>query len=512
MSQQIVECIPNFSEGRRPEVIEAILEAVTSVEGVTLLDHSSDSDHNRTVVTFVGTPKAVEEAAFASIAKAAELIDLDQHDGEHPRLGATDVVPFVPISGVKMAECIEIARKVGKRVGEELNIPVYLYEKAATRPDRENLATIRKGQYELLKEEIGQNPDREPDFGPSEVGPAGGTAIGARSPLVAWNVYLNTDDVDIAQKIGKAVRHLSGGLRYVKGLGMLVEGQAQVSMNLTNFKRTPIHRVIEMIRREAQRFGVQITHSELIGLVPQRALTDAAEWYLQLDDFNPEQVLEVRMQTAQSEKENVGQGVDVNFLDDLASSSPTPGGGSAAAYAGAMAAGLVSMVGRVTVNKKKYKEVEDDMWAIIEKADTLRAELTLAVEQDADAYKSVMIARKLPKATDEDKAARLEEIQQATLVATNTPLMVAKKLLEVMKIAVTAVELGNPNAITDGGTAAALTRAALTGAALNVRINLDGLDDKEQVESIEKKLSTVEKQAGKLEPKIQKALKERGGL
>ncbi len=512
MTSSIVECIPNFSEGRRMEVVEAILEAITAVEGITLLDHSSDSDHNRTVVTFVGSPQAVEDAAFAGIAKAAELIDLDKHQGEHPRMGATDVVPFVPISGVKMAECIEIARRVAKRVGEELNIPVYLYEKAASRPDRENLAVIRKGEYELLKEEIGHNPDRDPDFGPTEVGPAGATAIGARSPLIAWNVYLNTDDVDVAQKIGKAVRHLSGGLRFVKGLGMLIEGKAQVSMNLTNFKRTPIHRVLEIIRSEAKRYGVQVTHSELIGLIPQQALTNAAVWYLQLDDFDPEQVLEVRMQTAQSDQENAGPGVDVDFLDDLASSSPTPGGGSAAAYAAAMAAGLVAMVGRVTVNKKKYKDVEDQIWPMIEQADALRAQLTDAVQNDAESYEAVMAARKLPKASAEDKAARLDAIQQTTLIATKVPLSVVEMASQVMELAVTAAQLGNINAITDAGTAAALARSAFTGAGLNVRINLGDLDDKGVTADIEKQLSALEKKAAKIEPKIQTALKERGGL
>ena len=329
MSTQIVECIANFSEARRPEVVEAIMAAVTSVPGVTLLDRHSDLDHNRTVLTFVGPPAEVEEAAFRAIAKAAELIDLDQHTGEHPRIGATDVVPFVPITGVTMPECVEMARRLGSRVGEELGIPVYLYEEAATRPERKNLENIRRGQYEALKEEIGVKPERQPDFGPAKVGPAGATVIGARQPLIAFNVYLTTDDVSIAKKIAKAVRNSSGGLRYVKALGLLVEGRAQVSMNLTNYRGTPVARVVEMIRREAARYGVGIHHSELVGLIPQEALVEAARWYLQLDQFEPEQILEYRLAAAQQEASG---SASQNFLDALAEGTPAPGGGSAAAY------------------------------------------------------------------------------------------------------------------------------------------------------------------------------------
>src|SRR3990170_4741177 len=285
-----------FSEARRREVVEAIVEAIEKGGGreVRVLDVSSDADHNRTVVTFVGTPAGVESAAFAGIAKAAELIDLNQHRGEHPRLGATDVVPFVPIRGVSMADCVAMAKRLGERVGRELNIPVYLYEAAATRPDRENLENIRRGEYEKLKEEIATHPHRAPDFGPKQVGPAGATVIGARQFLIAYNAYLNTDDVNIAKEIAKAIRHSSGGLRYVKALGLEVEGKAQVSMNLTDFRKTPLARVVEMIRREAKRYGCAITRTELVGLIPQAALADAAQWYLQIDSLRPEQILENR--------------------------------------------------------------------------------------------------------------------------------------------------------------------------------------------------------------------------
>ena len=351
MASPLIECIPNFSEARKPEVVEAILAAITAVPGVSLLNSSSDTDHNRTVITFVGPPSAVEEAAFRGIQKAADLIDLNQHTGSHPRIGATDVVPFVPISGVEMAECVQIARRLGKRVGEEIQIPVYLYEEAATRPDRVNLEDIRRGQYEGLKVEIASDPERAPDFGPARLGAAGATVIGARPPLIAYNVYLTTQDVTIAKQIAKAMRHSSGGFRYVKGLGMLVDGRAQVSMNLTNFRRTPIHRVVEAIRREAARYGVAIHHAELVGLIPGEALMDAAAWYLQLDDFNPDQVLENRLYTARP----AGPAQD-QFLDSLAAGTPAPGGGSASAYAGAMAAGLVAMVARLTTGKENYAD------------------------------------------------------------------------------------------------------------------------------------------------------------
>jgi glutamate formiminotransferase len=296
--KQIVECVPNFSEGRRQPVIDAIAEAIASVHGVTVLDVQSDGDHNRTVVTFVGSPQTVVEGAFQGIAAASRLIDLNHHRGEHPRVGAADVVPMVPVRGVTMEECVTLARKLGRRVGEELEIPVYLYEEAATRPERRNLADVRQGEYEGLKSQILTDPDLAPDFGPARLGPAGASVIGARPFLIAYNVFLTTTDVEIARRIARAVRHSSGGLRYVKALGMLVDGKAQVSMNLTNFELTPVHRVVETIRREAERYGVSVERSELIGLIPQQALFDAAKWYLQLDGLRPDHVLETKLQVA----------------------------------------------------------------------------------------------------------------------------------------------------------------------------------------------------------------------
>lgn len=292
---KIVECVPNFSEGRRPEVIETIAAAIRSVPGIRLLGTDPDPDHNRTVITFVGEPEPVAEAAFRAITTAQKLINLNGHHGEHPRLGATDVCPFIPVQGVTMAECVALARQLGERVGRELGICVYLYGEAATRPEREKLADIRKGEYELWQTEIGHNPAREPDFGPAEARPWGATVIGARPFLIAYNLYLNSDKVEIAKKIATTVRFTGGGLRYVQALGFLVDGQAQVSMNLTNYEKTPIYRIQELVKREAAQYGLVVTKAELVGLTPQKALLDTAKWYLQLEGLKDEQILEWRM-------------------------------------------------------------------------------------------------------------------------------------------------------------------------------------------------------------------------
>ena len=305
--RKIVECIPNFSEGRRTEVIDEIVAAIKTIPGATLLDRESDADHNRSVVTFVAPPDRVVDAAIAAAKKAAELIDLNHHKGEHPRMGATDVIPFVPISGVTMDDCVALARECGERMWRELSIPVYLYEKAATRPERENLAAIRKGQFEGIRDEIETSAARGPDFGEARVHPTAGiTAVGARPPLIAYNVNLGTADIEVANKIARAVRHLSGGLRYVKALGFELKdrGIVQVSMNMVNYEGTPLFRAFEMIKREAERYGVPVLGSEIVGLVPQGALNAVADFYLQLENFSENQILEHRLEaTMENEKE-----------------------------------------------------------------------------------------------------------------------------------------------------------------------------------------------------------------
>ncbi|MBN2044678.1 MAG: glutamate formimidoyltransferase [Anaerolineales bacterium] len=515
MNTPIVECVPNFSEARRPEVMAEIMAAITQVEGVTLLDQHSDVDHNRTVVTFVGAPAAVEEAAFAGMARAAALINLDEHRGQHPRIGATDVVPFIPISDIKMQDCVEIARRLGQRVAKELEIPVYLYEEAATSPERRDLAWHRKGEYETLKGAIETDDDRMPDFGPQKLGPAGATVVGAREFLIAFNIYLNTDNLSIAKKIAKAIRHSSGGLRYVKALGLLVEGQAQVSMNLTNYKKTPIAMAVETVRREAQRYGVGISHTELVGLIPQDALIDMAVWYGQMDLFDPDQVLERKMYALlQGDYKTGAADFDATsqFVNQLAAGTPVPGGGSASAYAGAMAAALVAMVARLTLGKEKYADVQPEMQKTLEEIELLQAVLLAAVEADSAAFEAVMAAYRLPKESLEERDHRIAAIQDATFEAAQVPFETARKSLRVLQLAVQMAALGNLSAITDAGTAAALAQAAIRGASYNVRVNCLGLKDTTRVQQFTSELHSIETRAEHFAAQLNSLLKDRGGL
>ncbi len=512
MTTPLIECVPNFSDARRPEVIAAISQSIANVDNVHILDQHSDNDHNRTVITFVGSPAGVEEAAYQAIAKAAELIDLDNHSGEHPRMGATDVVPFIPIAGTSMDDCVAIAKRLGERVADTLGIPVYLYEEAAASPERRNLEYHRKGQYETLKEVIADDPNRAPDFGPRKLGSAGATVIGAREFLIAYNVYLTSDDVNIAKKIAKTVRHSSGGLRFVKGLGMLIDGRAQVSMNLTNFRKTPMARVVEFIRREAERYGVGIHHSELVGLIPQSALIDTAVWYMQMDQFMPEQVLENKLYASLKKTSEVSKPTAGLNLDQLASGSPTPGGGSAAAHAGAMGAALVAMVARLSIGKKQYAEVEADMQAILHESEALRSDLSAAVVQDAAAFDAIMTAFKLPRASDDEKLARSAAIQTATTHAAEVPLEVARKAVRIFELALQVANSGNTNAISDGASGAALAQAALTGAGYNVRINILGLKDQSAAAQLLEEIQDLDLQALHLKMDLDDVLIQRGGL
>jgi len=513
MTAALIECIPNFSEARRPEIVQKIITEIQSVPGIHVLDKHSDLDHNRTVVTFIGSPNAVEKAAFQGIVEAAKWIDLDEHQGAHPRIGATDVVPFVPIAEVTMEECVELARRLGKRVGEELEIPVYLYEEAATRPERQNLENIRKGQYETLKEEMGKNPERDPDFGPKKVGKAGATVIGARQPLIAFNVYLATNEVSIAQKIARVVRQSNGGFKCVKAMGVMVDGRAQVSMNLTNYRQSSIARVVEFVRREAQRHGTVIHHTELVGLTPQESLIDAAVWYLQLDQFDSKQILERRLFEVQTETgAQAVAAVEPSFLDQLGAATPTPGGGSASAFTAAEAAALVAMVARLTVGKKKYADVENDMWHFIEQADRLRKSYEKAEVDDANAFNALMAAMKAPKDNEEQQKKRSSAIEKATIRAIEVPFSVAESIPEVLHLAGLVASKGNVNAISDAGTAGALARAAFIGAALNVNTNSAGMENPSLAEKYLRKLQVIETKVCKEYASLQKILTERSNL
>jgi glutamate formiminotransferase / formiminotetrahydrofolate cyclodeaminase len=481
---RLIECVPNFSEGRRREVVDELVHAVATVRGVTLLDSELDPDHNRSVLTFAGEPEPVAEAAFRVTARAAELIDLTHHRGQHPRMGATDVVPFVPVESVTLDDCAEIARGVGRRIGAELGIPVFLYEAAASRPQRVNLADVRRGEFELLRDAIGRDPERAPDFGPSRIHPtAGATAVGARRFLVAFNANLTTGDVRVAKAIAVAIREQSGGLKHVRALGFSIEGgrRAQVSMNLVNTEATPIHRVLALVRDEAARRGAAIAGCEVVGLVPEYALLDAAQHALQLENFRRDQVLELRLR-----QPPLTEAVPIaSFLDSVAAGTPTPGGGTVAAFVGAVAACLPVMVANLSIGRKKLAAHEPELRALKREAEALRRELLGLARADSEAFEAVLRAGRLPQATEGELAARDGEMTRASLEAARVPLRAAEACLRVVELAARAARLGNPNAVTDAGVAGLLARAAAEGALLNVEINLKSLPpsaDKQGVE------------------------------
>jgi glutamate formiminotransferase len=471
----LVECVPNFSEGRDAAKVDAILAAM-KLDGVYLLDREMDNDHNRCVITLVGAREALQEAVIRGVGKAAELIDLTTHQGAHPRMGATDVVPFIPIEGVTIEDCVAMARHVGEQIWKRYQIPVYLYEAAATSPERQNLENIRRGQFEGIRADIATNPARRPDFGDPRVHPtAGATVVGARKALIAYNVFLNTPDVEIAKKIAKAVRFSSGGLRFVKGAGFLVRGQAQVSMNLTDFEQTPVHRAHELVKREAERYGVQASSSEIVGLIPKKALEAAAEWFLQVENFDSSLILENRLASIMSGKSAVGglrAGIEP-FIEQLAAPTATPGGGSAAAASGAMAAALATMVAGMSRGKKAYVQYEANLSVALARLSVLREELKAAIDADAESYSAVMKAYKEAKTSSDADAI----IDAALKQATSVPLSVAQRAAEVNEIATKLAPVTNPNMKSDLTTAKALAKAAIQGALANVEINMQSIKD-----------------------------------
>jgi len=456
MEKRLVECVPNFSEGRDEARVRAIADAISSVPGAVLLDLEMDTDHHRSVITFVAPPEAAVEAALAGAAKAVELIDLNTHRGAHPRIGALDVLPFVPLAGVSMEDCVHLAERAAAELWKRLRIPCYLYEAAAKRPERVQLENIRRGQFEALREEMGKNPERDPDVGEPVLHPtAGATAVGARKFLIAYNILLRTPDVEIAKQIARAVRFSSGGYRYVKAMGVELasRGMAQVSMNLTDFESTPVHRVFETVKREAERFGVAVAESEIVGLVPKKALEMAAEYYLQIGNFQPSVVLENRLEAVMAERGGLRE-----FLDALAAPSATPGGGSASAAAAAMAAALGSMAARLA--KQDPAEFEQ-----------LRAFFTEAVDRDAAAFREVMAAWRRPKQE------RQPYVEQALRQAAEVPLEVFIKAGELKARLEALNETAPAKFASDIATGIALAEAARAGARANVEINLEGLPE-----------------------------------
>jgi glutamate formiminotransferase/formiminotetrahydrofolate cyclodeaminase len=480
MPSPLVECVPNFSEGRNEATLAALRAALTGVPGVRLLDVQADPSHHRSVFTFVASPEAAVEAAFRAARVARERIDLTHHQGEHPRMGATDVVPFIPVRDVTMETCVGLARALGERIGTELEIPVFLYARAATRRERERLPDVRKGEFEGLRERIGTDPAADPDFGPKRMHPtAGATAVGARPFLVAYNIYLETSDVGIAKEIAKTIRTSNGGLPAVQAAGFEVEGRAQVSMNLLDLDVTPPATVFAAVEAEARNRGVSIERSEVVGLIPERGILGAGAAALQLPDA-ADHLLEAKVRAAE------GPSID-GWLDELAAGAPAPGGGSAAALSGAVAAGLVARVCRLTIGRKAYASATLRAREILDRAEALRADLRRLVDRDAASYDGVMVAYRIPK----DDPARAETIDRALLAAAEVPLETARAAATTLELAGEIEAIGNKNARSDAKVAALLAHAAARGALENVRVNLEGLGDPRRGAAIGRELEEL---------------------
>ena len=551
MSQQIVECVPNFSEGRDPAVIKQITDQIETVEGVKLLDVDPGKATNRTVVTFAGAPEPVLEAAFRAAKKAAELIDMSKHHGEHPRFGATDVCPLVPIAGITMEETVVLARRLAKRIGDELQIPVYCYEYAATSEERRNLATVRAGEYEGLAEKLAK-PEWKPDFGPAKfVTRTGAIAVGARDFLVAYNVNLNTTSAKKANEVAMDIREMGrakrdpvtnkiikdehgknvmipGKLKAVKAIGWFIEefGIAQVSMNLTNLNITPVHVAFDEACKSATERGLRVTGSELVGLIPLSAMLDAGRYFLRkqkrstgvsdrelikiavkslgLSDLYPfkpeEKVIEYALAKGEKPKKLlVGMPVR-DFIEETASESPAPGGGSVSATVGALGVALGAMVAALSAQKWEDRWEEFSDWA--ERGKVMQEELLRLVDADTEAFNAMMAAMRLPKTTEAEQAARQKAMQEATKAGIEVPLRVMEKSLESMDLMKAMAETGNPNSVSDAGVGALCARTAVMGAFLNVRINCGGVEDKAWAEEVLTRGREMERLANEREREI----------
>ena len=494
MVLKLIECVPNFSEGRRREVIDAIV-AEARARKVKVLDIESDADHNRSVLTFVGDPEAVKEAALAVSAKAIELIDLNRHQGQHPRMGAVDVIPFIPISDVTMADCIQLTKDFANEYASRFKVPVFLYEEAATRPDRRNLADVRKGEFEGLRAEIGRNPEKTPDFGPNAIHPtAGATAIGARQLLIAYNVNLATNNLDVAKKIAKQVRGKDGGLSAVKALGFELKdrGIVQVSMNMVDYKASQLFKAFELIRTLAKSYGVQVLESEVVGLVPMEALTDSAQFYLRLRGFNNGQILERKL--AETGGNRLIEKSLAGFVTEVASDKPVPGGGSVSALAGSLAASLVSMVSRLTLKKPEYEKHWGRAKEVLTESESIQNTLLALVDEDSRSFTELLQAYRLPKEKEEEKRKRSEEIQKRLKAAADVPMITAEKAAKALSLAKALAEFGNENALSDLQTAIHLAQAAALGAISNVTINLGAIKDESYKKQMITRLEVLEKE------------------
>jgi len=548
--KQLVECVPNFSEGRDRALIDKIVAAMASVKGVKVLDVDPGADTNRTVVTLIGEPAPVAEAAFQGIRRAAELIDMSKHSGAHPRIGATDVCPFVPVSGVTMADCAELARQVGRRVGDELGIPVYLYEAAAASPQRVNLADVRAGEYEGLADKL-RDPAWKPDFGPATFNArAGATVIGAREFLIAYNINFNTRDAALVNDIALEIREkgrvkkdakgaivkddrgekvwVPGRFKAVKAIGWYIEqyGCAQLSINFNNYKISPVHEVFVEVCRQAEARGLRVTGSELVGLIPRQALLDAGAFFLTrqgkpagvpdeelihiavkslgLAELNPFDPLK-KIIEASVEADNPPRLQRMNlreFANELSSDSPAPGGGSVASLAGSLAAALAAMVSNLTAGKKGYEDRRDRMLQAGVEGQRLKDEFLYDIDRDTEAFNEVMAAIKLPKKTDDEKAARGAAMEAANKVATLVPLGVLRRAVPALELAREMARHGNRNSISDAGVGGLMGLSAAEGAYYNVMINLKGIQDAAFVEATGREARALLDQAGGLAAEI----------
>ena len=535
---RIIECVTNISEGRDKSIINSVADSVRNIIGVKLLDVDSGEATNRTVFTFVGEANLVCEAAFRLIETASKLIDMKNQKGEHSRIGATDVCPLIPISGISIEECIQLSKKLAERVGNELRIPIYLYEHAATSPQRKNLADIRKGEYEGLSEKI-KLPEWKPDYGPTIFNSkSGATVIGVRDFLIAYNVNLNTTDQKLANEIAFRIREqgrvkrdsdgnilrnkngesikIPGTLKNVKAVGWFIKeyNQAQISINLTNFKITPPHVAFEECVKEANSLGLRVTGSEIIGLIPKEAMLIAGRYFLEKQGKSPglpeNNLIEIAIQSLglsdislfEPNKKIIENVLEENvnslnnltvrqFVDELSTDSPAPGGGSAAALSGSIAAGLVAMVANLTVGKKGYESVFDEMKNISVSAQKLKDELLLLVDEDTNAFNKLMEAARLPKKSEEEINKRNKLIEETTLYASEVPLRTMEKSFEVLSLAKIVSEKGNKNSNSDAGVAILLSRSAIKGGAMNVEINLKELQESEQKKSIQNKMKNI---------------------
>ncbi len=557
--QQLIECVPNFSEGNDLSIIEHITDKIEAIEGVRLLNVDPGKATNRTVVTFVGSPKAVVEAAFSAIKKAGELIDMSKHKGEHPRMGATDVCPLIPVANISMDETAEYANQLAKLVGEELQIPVYLYEAAQPNKSRNNLSVIRAGEYEGFFKKI-KLPEWKPDFGPAEFdAKRGGTVIGARDFLVAYNINLNTTSVRRANAIAFDVReagrvkkendkiildetgkpiNMPGSLKFVKAIGWYIEeyGIAQISMNLTNIVETPVHIAFDGVCKKAEERGIRVTGSELVGLIPLNAMLDAGRYFLkkqkrstgvsekelikiaikslglnELSPFNPQEKIIEYLLKDKTDSKLISMSL-TDFADETASESPAPGGGSISAYIGALGAALATMVANLSSHKKGWDERWEEFSNWAEKSEHYKNELIKLVDADTKAFNEIMIAFALPKTSAEEKTLRTNAIQQATKYAIDIPFKVMESAFASMEIIKAMAETGNPNSVSDAGVAALCARSAVMGAFMNVRINASGCDDKKYIQHIIEQGKEIENKAIALEAEILTIVNEKIGI